>query len=145
MLFLLQATSSQAKVDPDVKQLLQLMGLQGSMVHMAMTGMKNSLSFNLTINAENDFKKLFEKMFASDQFTEAMSDIYLKHYTKPEISELLKFYQTPVGKKTINVMPQIFSQSSQIGQTLATKYQDEIQKIMKKHYPNGVPKNAYKK
>jgi hypothetical protein len=41
---------------------------------------------------------------------------YEKHFTHDEIKELIKFYESPVGKKMIAVQPQVMQESMVAGQ-----------------------------
>lgn len=42
--------------------------------------------------------------------------VYAKHFTHEEIKSLIAFYGTPIGKKSIKVMPSILSECMQAGQ-----------------------------
>jgi hypothetical protein len=70
-----------------------------------------------------------------------LAKVYEKHFTNKEIEELLVFYQTPVGKKTLVTLPDVMQESMQVGQMFAAKNQEEFQKeimaIMEKHSPKG--------
>lgn len=79
-------------------------------------------------------------------FTTVMSDpgmqkelasIYEKEFTADEIKELLLFYKTPLGRKTLEKMPQLMQQGGKLGEKYAQKhmngFQQEIQAIIKKH------------
>lgn len=51
-----------------------------------------------------------------DSFVEAVIPVYHKHYTGKEIKELLRFYSTDLGRKTIQVMPALMNDSMRVGQ-----------------------------
>lgn len=51
-----------------------------------------------------------------DSFVEAIIPVYHKHYTGKEIKELLRFYSTDLGRKTIQVMPALMNDSMRVGQ-----------------------------
>ena len=57
--------------------------------------------------------------------------LYQKYYTDEEIEELIAFYNTPIGKKSISIMPQLMQESMLIGQEwgkeLAQKIYEELQ------------------
>lgn len=40
--------------------------------------------------------------------------IYARHFTAPELRELIAFYRTPLGQKTLKTMPQIMNDSVQL-------------------------------
>ncbi|MEN3331232.1 MAG: uncharacterized protein V7641_597 [Blastocatellia bacterium] len=41
------------------------------------------------------------------------SSLYDKYFTEDELRDLISFYKTPTGKKTLSVMPQYFAESMQ--------------------------------
>jgi hypothetical protein len=42
-----------------------------------------------------------------DEMIDFQSGLFSKYYTAAELEELAKFYETPVGKKTLRLMPEI--------------------------------------
>ena len=56
--------------------------------------------------------------------------LYAKNYTTKELQELSKFYQTPLGQKTVQIMPQLAAASAQIGQSKMMKHMPEMQKMI---------------
>ncbi|MBW4612409.1 MAG: DUF2059 domain-containing protein [Desmonostoc vinosum HA7617-LM4] len=50
-----------------------------------------------------------------DDMINEIIPIYSKYYTNEEIKQIIQFYQTPVGKKTITILPQLSSESAAIG------------------------------
>lgn len=42
--------------------------------------------------------------------------IYKKYYTQEDLKAIIAFYETPVGKKSINVLPNITKDSMTAGQ-----------------------------
>lgn len=63
--------------------------------------------------AAEEFGALFSN---EERLLDLYVPIYRRHYTKAEIDQLIAFYQTPIGKKSIRVMPAIFQESMQAGQ-----------------------------
>jgi len=49
-------------------------------------------------------------------FMDSMIPVYHKYYTGKEIKELIRFYSTDLGRKTIRVMPALLNESLQVGQ-----------------------------
>ncbi|MFM7407780.1 MAG: DUF2059 domain-containing protein [Cuspidothrix sp.] len=41
--------------------------------------------------------------------------MYSKYFTNEEIKGIIAFYETPLGKKTLSVLPQISQESTAIG------------------------------
>jgi hypothetical protein len=70
---------------------------------------------------------LSEKMTAPGGLMDQMIPIYARHFTHGEIRELAAFYQTPVGRKAIAVLPQVLSESMAAGQRWGQSLVPEIQ------------------
>lgn len=64
--------------------------------------------------------------------------IYSKHFEEKEIDELLKFYNTPVGKKLVEKQSLIISESQQVGAKWGEELGNKIvDKILEKYgYPD---------
>ena len=56
--------------------------------------------------------------------------LYAKNYTVEELKELNKFYQTPLGQKTVQIMPQLAAASAQIGQSRMMKHMPEMKAMV---------------
>ncbi|MGL6275643.1 DUF2059 domain-containing protein [Aeromonas dhakensis] len=56
--------------------------------------------------------------------------IYRKHFTEAELKELIAFYQSPVGKKSLDTMPAIFQESSLVGKSLAERNMPALQTML---------------
>ena len=77
-----------------IRQLLNLHGLENEYARF--------LSY-LKISPPKDMrlKGLYEEYFSYNSYISDLVDFYAKFYTSNEILELLKFYSTPLGTKTI--------------------------------------------
>ena len=67
-----------------------------------------------------------------DELINAMPALYARHFTTAEIIELGKFYKTPVGAKTLKVLPSLTAESMQLGQQLVMP---RVQEVMKRFAP----------
>jgi len=56
---------------------------------------------------------------ARQEFLERMAGLYLQHFTADELERLIAFYRTPVGKKSVEVMPQVMAKTIAMGDTWA--------------------------
>jgi hypothetical protein len=56
--------------------------------------------------------------------------LYAKNYTEKELKELNAFYQTPLGQKTIQLMPQLAAAGAKIGQSKMMKYMPEMKAMI---------------
>lgn len=85
---------------------------------------------------EEETKATFEEAFQSGSFTEMLYPVYDKHFTTEELKDIITFYKTPTGAKTLLVMPAMMQESIKIGQewtklqipTLQKNLQDRITK-----------------
>ena len=75
----------------------------------------------------NEVKKLSIYMVK-----EEMVNIYEKHFTQDEIKDLIKFYESPTGKKLLETTPEI---SKDLMNSMKTNYMPEFQeKLTNKLY-----------
>ena len=65
--------------------------------------------------------------------------IYEKYFTHEEILQMIAFYETPIGKKAIEVMPQLMVDSMQAGQRWAMTVMPEVeQKVLAQMREEGL-------
>jgi hypothetical protein len=57
--------------------------------------------------------------------------IYDKYYTETDIDQLIEFYKSPVGKKMIEVQPQLTQESMLAGQTWGRQIAEKVMHRMK--------------
>ncbi len=69
-----------------------------------------------------------EKMSAPGGLMDQAIPVYAKYFTHQEIRELLAFYQTPIGKKAILVLPKVVNESMMAGQRWGQSLGPEIEK-----------------
>ena len=56
--------------------------------------------------------------------------LYAKNYTTEELKELNAFYQTPLGQKNVQLMPQLAAAAAQIGQSNMMKHMPEMKMMI---------------
>jgi hypothetical protein len=110
---LAQSTADSAK-QADIQKLMNLTGA-GNLGMQAMDQMIASMKGAMA-NVPEKFWVEFRKEINSDELVNQIIPIYDKHLTHAELKELIKFYETPVGKKMIAVMTAITAESMQAGQ-----------------------------
>ena len=64
----------------------------------------------------SEFWDNFIKEVRSDELVDLVVPIYDKYYTLEEIRDLTRFYQSPVGQKTIKVLPKLSAEAIDAGQ-----------------------------
>ena len=75
-------------------------------------------------------KKFMKKIFAYDNIKEDMAQIYLKHFTTEELKAMLKFYQTPEGRKIAEKLPALEVEASKFGSQLVMEHQAELIQVL---------------
>jgi uncharacterized protein len=76
---------------------------------------------------ETVMKQFLAKYMNWESLKPDMIKIYMDEFTEPELAELNKFYQTPVGKKTIERMPTLMSKGAQLGAQRVQAHMPELQ------------------
>ncbi|HMG05050.1 MAG TPA: DUF2059 domain-containing protein, partial [Chthoniobacterales bacterium] len=76
---------------------------------------------------EQEMKNFLKKYMSWAGLQEDMVKLYADAFTESELNELSKFYQTPVGKKTLQQMPVLMSKGAEIGQRRVQEHLPELQ------------------
>lgn len=88
-------------------------------------------------NLEGVMRDFFTKYMNYDALKSDYAALYTKHYTEKELVDLLAFYQTPLGKKLVETMPDITAESSLLGQKLVQEHMPELQEAIMKEMAKG--------
>lgn len=106
-------------IDPqkraDLVRLMQVTGatrLGLSLFEQVLTSFKNVVP-----GSKDAFWNEFRKEVSVDELTDRLLPIYDRHLSSAEVKELIRFYESPIGKKVLAAMPAITSESMQVGQT----------------------------
>lgn len=90
---------------------------------------------------KEEINKLIDENFPV--FVALITPIYDKHFTHDEIKGLLAFYQTELGRKTIQVMPALMQEGMSVGQQWGQALVPEIQKrVLERLKAEGVDLSA---
>lgn len=133
-----QQEKSKTTKEEDLKELFVLIKAE-SMVDATMEGVTNMLKQQFAKEAKDDKAKgemdeYFEfVMQEAGKMSKAligneMMPIYGKYFSHEEIKDLIAFYKTPTGQKSIELQPQI---SKDIMQAMMTKYMPDFQAKVK--------------
>ena len=83
-------------------------------------------------------REFFAEHLAWDQIEPDYVALYTDLYTEDELKELIAFYQTDVGRKVVEVMPEMAVRSQQIAQGHIQEHASELQqKIMEAMQDQG--------
>lgn len=103
----------------------------------AMNPMIDNLAKRLQLSAEDtaELKTIYKAWFIEDldqaKLRGEITKLYAQSFTLEELAELNKFYQSPVGQKTVVTMPQIMQKSAMIGMQEAQGKQALLQARLK--------------
>jgi uncharacterized protein len=79
---------------------------------------------------EPQMRAFFAKYMSWASLKEDMVKIYMAEFSEQELKELLAFYQTPVGKKTIQKMPSLLAKGAELGQQRVQQHLPELQQAI---------------
>lgn len=156
-----QAAKPAAKIDPEkeaaIRKLFELTGTRKTM-EQVLTGMsanmKPTLSKMLPPGEYQDkllnlFFDKFRSKLKTDDLLDLTIPIYDKYLSKEDIDGLAQFYQTPLGKKMVSVLPQVLIESQtaamnlgeQVGRQSMLEVLAENPDLAKAMEEAGAPKN----
>lgn len=124
------AASLSPEKKADIKKLLTIQGsqdIQKEVVNDIIKSFQQQL-----INVPEKFWNDFRKESADDELVNMLIEVYDKFYTGDEVKELIKFYETPLGKKFLVTAPQVYEESYKVGEKWGTKIATELQEKLKK-------------
>jgi uncharacterized protein len=87
---------------------------------------------------EPKMRQFFNKYMSWKSLQDDFTTIYMKAFTEDEFKQLLAFYKTPVGKKSLQEMPTLMEQGAAIGVKRVQEHMPELQKMLEE----GAPKTA---
>ncbi len=80
-------------------------------------------------------KDFLVKYVSWDKVSDDMAKLYAKYYTTEELRHIKAFYLTPVGQKTLRLMPKLVNEGMQLSQSKIMPHikemQEEIMELMK--------------
>lgn len=118
-----QFASAQDTFKDEIIQLIKVSGSAGQM-----TAALDQILPMIPEDKQVEFKKDFEASLPS--LYEKIIPIFEKHYTKEDIKEMLKFYNSPIGKKISKNSESIATESMEVGQEWAMGLQGLMMKYM---------------
>jgi hypothetical protein len=75
-------------------------------------------------------KRFMSKYLSLESLQEELITIYTEEFTEEELEQLTAFYQTPVGKKAIEKLPQLTARAGQLGIARVQANQAELQRMI---------------
>jgi len=91
---------------------------------------------------EGQMRAFLNKYMSWASVKEDMVKIYMTEFTEPEIKELIAFYQTPVGKKTVQKLPSLLQKSAELSQQRMQQHLPELQQAIQSAAASSAGKGA---
>jgi len=124
--------ANQEKAD-NIRRLLTIVGaekLQQGMIDQMLPVLKSIIGGSL--QGDPQAQKVFDRMtqlmleeFKKIDMTRVSAELYDKYFTNEDIKGMIQFYESPVGQKTIQVLPTLTQESMtrgiELGQSAAQR------------------------
>lgn len=128
-----QTDAERAAKRADIRKLIELTGAANISAD-ALQKMIEPLKASYP-QVPEEFWNTFVHEVHSDELVDLVIPIYDKYYTHGEIQELMQFYQSPVGQKTIKVLPKLSAEAIDAGQEWGRMVADRaMRKLREKGY-----------
>ncbi len=108
----------------DIRMLLELTGAAKLGIQI-MDQMIEMFKQNMPDVPEKFWSDVMKEV-KGDDLIKLIIPIYDKYFTHDDIKELIKFYNTPIGKKVIKLLPQITRESMEAGQKWGKELGEKI-------------------
>ena len=139
------AGTAQAQEAPEgerqaATELLEMMDTEGTFKASmdAMIEMQTQQAPAVAAQLEPIMREFFEEHLSWDQIEPDYVALYTDLYTEEELRQIIAFYQTDVGQKMVEVMPEMAVRSQQIAQQHIQEHAGELQqKIMEEMEKGG--------
>lgn len=79
---------------------------------------------------EDKLSQFYQKYMGPESLRKDVVAMYAEIFTEDEIWDIVTFYKSPTGQKTIKKLPEIALLSVQMGQERIMEHQDELAKIL---------------
>ncbi|WP_165768256.1 DUF2059 domain-containing protein [Hymenobacter amundsenii] len=90
-------------------------------------------------SVEPEMRAYLTKYMSWAALKNEMVELYASAFTEKELKELTKFYLTPIGRKTIEQLPQLTVAGMEIGQRRMQEHLPELQQAIAEKMKNQTP------
>lgn len=128
------AHAQESQKQKDIRKLLKMTG-SGELGTQVMTQMIGSMK-KMMPNVPEKFWTDFMKEVHTDELVDLIVPIYDRNLTHEDVKELIKFYDSPTGKKFVAVLPKITQESMVVGEKWGRELaQRMLQKLQSQSAP----------
>ena len=113
----------QGKIDAEKEKLIRSVLARTKEVEMAQERMLQALAGmkQLMTRVPEKYWEKYRNFISPEDLQNRLVQVYDKHYTKEELKELLRFYDSPLGKKISDEAVPILRDSMQIAQEMSRR------------------------
>jgi hypothetical protein len=135
-------TPADAAKDASIRKLLDLTGaskLMSQTIGSMTSTMRPLILSSLPAGEYRErlvdlFFERFQTKLDAATLVNLIVPIYAKHLSRDEIEGLIQFYQTPLGQKTLSVLPQIMNESQLAGKEFGEKAgRESMMEVFQEH------------
>ena len=124
-------TSESAAREQAATELIDLMGLEEQMLGGATAMVDAMSSQSPELRQYRDvIIEWAESIMTWETFGPQLTQIYAEAFTENELRDLIAFYQTPTGQKTLSLMPELTQKGAQLGVTEAQAHIPRLQQMI---------------
>ncbi|MEZ4333307.1 MAG: DUF2059 domain-containing protein [Myxococcota bacterium] len=114
-------------------ELLVLIEIERNMSSMASIMTDSMIQSNpLMAPYRNVIAEWATRTMSWENFRERFISIYMESFSESELRELIAFYRTPTGRKSIEVQPYLMERGAAFGVEVASEHQDELRVMIEK-------------
>ena len=113
-------------------ELLRMMDMEKAMLSGSNAMLDAQIHSNPALAPYRDvFQKWVGKYLTWDAVGPRMTDLYMQAFTEPELRDLIAFYKTPTGRKSLEKMPALMQQGAQLGMEVAQQHKAELEEMIR--------------
>jgi len=133
LLFAAAGASRAAEAPPGkARDLYRLIGGDRT-IEQAADAMLTAIRANPQLQPYGDvIKEWFSRVVATGEFETEMVKLYADAFTDAELDELLAFYRSPLGQKSLERMPELMRRGADIGSRIAKQHTGELEEMIAK-------------
>src|SRR4051794_17632041 len=112
--------------EKDIRKLLALTNqaqLGAQVIHQVLDAFKTNMP-----NVPAAFWPELATELHPEELIEKLVPVYDKQLSAPEVKDIIKFYESPTGKKLIQVTPAMTAESMKLGQAWGREIADKVMK-----------------
>jgi hypothetical protein len=120
-----------------VKELFKAMDLPKKMQDTLDQTLENQIKFQPPLKPYREvMRKFLVKYMSYESLEDELVSLWVKEFTENEVQELIRFYQSPVGKKVLSKQPEMHAKISQLTSKRIQANQEELKKMIEEASKN---------